>query len=132
MIIKPGFIGTLTNKYVYQNLPEGVLEKLKDKTPKTQKGNYKHKLHQLLTSEIGREDLRKTINSIETLASISEDKQEFERLEAKYRQQKELLYTGLSIKKPHTVDIDEEKKVKEDFDRKFKALLNLPPSEKDE
>ena len=40
MIIKPGFIGRLTNKYVYQNLPKGVLERLKEKTPKSEKGNY--------------------------------------------------------------------------------------------
>ena len=132
VIIKPGFIGRLTNKYVYQNLPQGVLEKLKEKTPKTQGGNYKHKLHQLLTTKVGREDLRKTINSIETLASVSEDKPEFEKLEAKYRQQKELLYTGLGIKRSHPVDTDEQERVKEDFDRKFKALLNVPPPKKDE
>jgi hypothetical protein len=133
VIIKPGFIGRLTNKYVYQNLPKGVLERLKEKTPKSEKGNYSRKLHQLLTTEIGREDLKKTINSIETLASISENKQEFEKLEMKYRQQKELLYTGLDTKRfPSIDDMDEKEKIKEDFDRKFKALLNIPPSGKDE
>lgn len=125
VIIKPGFIGRLTNKYVYQNLPRGVLEKLKEKTPKSEKGNYSWKLHQLLNTEIGREDLKKTINSIEALASASENKQEFEKLEARYRQQKELLYTNLGMR-------DEKEKIKEDFDRKFKALLNVPPLEKDE
>ena len=99
VIIKPGFIGRLTSKYVYGNLPKGVLGKLKEKTPKSEKGNWSRKLHQLLTTDIGREDLKKTINSIETLASISEDKQEFENLEAKYRQQKELLYTGLGVRR---------------------------------
>ena len=75
--------------------------------------------------------LKKTINSIETLASISEDKPEFEKLEAKYRQQKELLYTGLDTKKFYPVDTDEKERIKEDFDRKFKALSNVPPG-KDE
>ena len=57
-------------------------------------------------------------------------KQEFENFEVKYRQQKELLYTGLGISR--LVDMDEERKIKEDFDCKFKALLNVPPLEKDE
>jgi hypothetical protein len=41
MKIKPSFIGTLTNKLIYENMPEGsfVLPKLKEKTPKT-KGGY--------------------------------------------------------------------------------------------
>ena len=105
---------------------------MKEKTPKSERGNWSRKLHQLLTTEIGREDLRKTINSIETLASVSENKQEFEKLETKYRQQKELLYTDLGIESSHVTNIDEEKKVKEDFDRKFKALLSVPPPEKNE
>jgi hypothetical protein len=80
-------------------LPKGVLEKLKEKTPKTQGGNYKHKLHQLLTTEVGREDLRKTINSIETLASISEDKPEFEKLEAKLSSAKRITLYWIRYKK---------------------------------
>jgi len=131
VIIKPGFIGRLTNKYVYQNLPQGVLEKLKEKTPKSKKGNYSHKLHQLLTTEIGREDLKKTINSIETLLSISETKEEFEKLEAKYRQRKEFLYTGLGIRNEKRSSDEVKEKIKEDFDRKFKTLLSVPP-QKDE
>ncbi|CAI2195087.1 2772_t:CDS:2, partial [Funneliformis geosporum] len=38
-IARPGFIGTLTNKYIYGNLPRGILEKLKKETPKSEKGN---------------------------------------------------------------------------------------------
>lgn len=125
VMIKPGFIGKLTNKYIYGNLPKGVLEKLKEETPKSERGNWSRKLHQLLTTEIGREDLKKTINSIEALASVSENKKEFEKLEARYRQQKESLYASLNLK-------DKEEKIKEDFDRKFKALLSVPAPEKDE
>ena len=89
----------------------------------------------MLTTKIGREDLKKTINSIETLASVSENKEEFEKLEARYRQQKELLYASLGLKDEEhgtlAFDKDEEKKIKEDFDRKFKALLNVPLLGKD-
>jgi len=38
-IKSPGFVGTLTNKYIYGNLPRGVLEKLKKETPKSERGN---------------------------------------------------------------------------------------------
>ena len=56
---KPIFIGKLTKDYVYKNLPKGyfVFEKLKEKTPKTKSGNYKVRLHQSLTKEVGREAL---------------------------------------------------------------------------
>jgi P63C domain len=43
---RPPFIGTLTNKYVYNNLPEGLLEELKKKIPKTKEGKIKGRLHQ--------------------------------------------------------------------------------------
>ena len=38
---KPSFIGTLTNELVYKNLPKGtvILEKIKEKTPRTKGGN---------------------------------------------------------------------------------------------
>ncbi|MGB3149471.1 MAG: P63C domain-containing protein, partial [Maribacter sp.] len=60
---KPQFIGHLTNRYVYSNLPKGifVLDKLKSKTPKTEKGNFKYRLHQSLTENKGREALKKVL-----------------------------------------------------------------------
>lgn len=36
---KPSFIGKLTTKYIYEELPKGVVEKIKEKTGKTEKGN---------------------------------------------------------------------------------------------
>ena len=48
---------------------------------------------------MGREDLRKTINSIETLASISEDKPEFEKLEAKLSSAKRITLYWIRYKK---------------------------------
>lgn len=124
-IKRPGFIGTLTNKYVYGNLPKGILEKLKKETPRGKGGNFKHHLHRLLTTEVGKEDAKKTIYAIETLFSISENMEEFKKLEEKYRRQKELLYIDLGLA------IENEKEiVKEDFDKKFKALLSVPSSKR--
>jgi predicted ribosome quality control (RQC) complex YloA/Tae2 family protein len=79
----------------------------------------------LLTTEVGREDLRKTIYSIETLFSISGDMEEFKKLEEKYRRQKELLYADLNL-----VVKGEKEQIKEDFDKKFKALLKVPTPKK--
>lgn len=79
---KPQFIGHLTNKYVYSNFPAGtiVLQKLKSKTPRTKGGNRKYKFHQSLTKDKGREILKKTLYTVEALASISKNKKQFNRL----------------------------------------------------
>lgn len=88
---KPSFIGTLTNKYIYEQLPKGVLEKIKDNTPKTKKGNWKYKFHQSLTPEVGREHLKKQIIEVTTLMSISSDKTQFDSLfNSKYKQTSQL------------------------------------------
>lgn len=91
---KPSFLGHITNRFVYSNMPKGifVLEKLKGKTPKTKGGNYKYRLHQSLTKDVGREALKKVIYSIETLASISETKEQFIKLVAEKYGQKEIQF----------------------------------------
>src|SRR5690606_29470576 len=94
---KPQFIGHLTNKYIYSNLPKGifVLEKLKSQTPRTEGGNYKYRLHQSLTEDKGREALKKVLYSVEAIASISKDKRQFERLMNEKYGQKEIPFPGL-------------------------------------
>lgn len=77
---KPSFIGKLTNKYIYELLPKGVVDKIKEKTGKTEKGNWKYKWHQSLTPEIGREHLKKQIIEVTTLMSISQSKEQFDAL----------------------------------------------------
>ena len=88
---KPSFIGNLTNKYIYDQLPKGVVEKIKDNTPKTEKGNWKYKFHQSLTQEVGREHLKKQIIEVTTLMSVSLDKSQFDTLfTSKYKQSSQL------------------------------------------
>jgi hypothetical protein len=104
-----------------------VLEKLKEKTPKTKTGNYRYRFHQSLTPEAGREALKKVIYTVEAFASISETKIEFLRLmEERFRPQNILPSTESDI------NDGEKKQIKEDFDKKFKALLSVPKPEKDE
>lgn len=77
---KPSFIGKLTTKYIYEELPKGVVDKIREKTGKTERGNWKYKWHQSLTPDIGREHLKRQIIEVTTLMSVSQSKQQFEAL----------------------------------------------------
>jgi hypothetical protein len=77
---KPSFIGGITTKYVYDMLPDGVVEKIRETTPKTTKGHWKYKFHQSLTQKVGREHLKKQIIETTLLMSISNTKEEFQKL----------------------------------------------------
>ena len=125
---KPRFIGHLTNKFVYQNLPKGifVLEKLKEKTPKTISGNYCYRLHQSLTKEAGIEALKKVLYSVEALASVAKNKREFERLIEERYGQKEIPFTDLEevLKEDETDELSE-------FDKNLKKALDYNPKNRD-
>lgn len=124
---KPLFIGKLTNELVYKNLPKGtfVLDKLKKKTPKTSEGNYKYRLHQSLTKDIGREALIKVLHSVETLASISKDKRHFKKLMNEKYGQTEIQFDDLEDK-AETKKIDNPTP----FDKTLKGLLSVPAPKK--
>lgn len=77
---KPSFVGKLTNKYIYEQLPRGVVDKIKEQTGKTEKGNWRYKWHQSLTPEIGREHLKKQIIEVTALMSVSQSKDQFDAL----------------------------------------------------
>lgn len=77
---RPGFIGKLTRKYIYNRLPRGVVEKIREKTPRTESGNWRFRWHQSLTPEIGREHLKRQIIEVTTLMKASKTKEEFEDL----------------------------------------------------
>lgn len=77
---KPLRVGKITNELVYKQLPNGVLEALKEKTGKTENGNWQHKLHQSLTPDIGRQHLKNQIIEVTTLMSVSDTKEQFKQL----------------------------------------------------
>lgn len=112
-IKRPGFIGTLTNELVYKNMPKGtiVLERLKEKTPKTKGGNYRYRFHQSLTPEIGREELKRVIYTVEALASISQGREEFLDL----------------MKRKYSSSRDVEEVSKTDFEQRLRILASKPP-----
>jgi len=83
---KPGtskrtpYVGHLVNKYIYEQLPPGVLDDLKRRNPKTEKGYRAHKHFQFLTPETGNTHLDRQISTVTTLMRISNSKREFESL----------------------------------------------------
>lgn len=74
---RPGVVGSWTNKLIYDRLPAGVLEELKRKTPKNEKGKYTARLFQSLTPEIGHPELSAQIYKVLGIMRISEDWKSF-------------------------------------------------------
>jgi hypothetical protein len=76
-IKKPQYFGHLTNDIVYKRLAPGVLEELKNTTPKTPSGRHKYQLHRKLTPDIGHPKLREYLSSVTTIMKLSNDYGDF-------------------------------------------------------
>lgn len=78
---RPAIIGKITNEIVYEQLPEGVLEELRSKTPKSiSSGNRTKRFHQSLTQETGIPHLDRHITSLIVLMKACDTWNEFEKL----------------------------------------------------
>jgi hypothetical protein len=77
---RPSIIGTITNDIVYARLAPGVLEQLKVRTPKDEKGRRKHRFHQLLTPDIGHPKLQEHLVKAEVLMDAAPNWITFHRL----------------------------------------------------
>jgi len=77
---KTPLLGHITNDVVYERLPEGVIDKLRELNP-TQEDTKrrKHKHHQFLSAEVGQPDLRDHILQIIPIMKISKDWNAFKR-----------------------------------------------------
>lgn len=71
---RPQYVGKLTNQYIYDQLPDGVLEELKQKTPRNKK------LHQSLAESVGVPHLDKQLQKTIGLMQASDTWEEFEML----------------------------------------------------
>ena len=74
---RPGVIGIWTNTIIYNELPKGVLEELKHRTPKTEDGKFKARLHQSLTLDVGEPNLERQITKIIALFQVSDNMRQF-------------------------------------------------------
>jgi hypothetical protein len=77
---KTPYLGHITNDVVYDRLPPGVLDKLRELNPtdeETKRRKWKH--HQFLSPEVGQPDLRDHILQILPIMKISKDWNAFKR-----------------------------------------------------
>lgn len=74
------YVGVLVNKYIYEQLPPGVLDELRRLNPRRESGHRARRFHQFLTANTGNPHLDKQISTVTTLMRISDSKQEFEDL----------------------------------------------------
>ena len=63
---RPQFMGKLTNELIYEKLPDGVLQQLREKNPLTSGGYRKHRHHQFLTMDIGNPHLERHVAAVTT------------------------------------------------------------------
>lgn len=77
---KTPLLGHITNDVVYERLPAGVIEKLRELNPTIEETKRrKHKHHQFLSAEVGQPDLRDHILQIIPIMKISKDWNAFKR-----------------------------------------------------
>ena len=91
---RPQVIGKWTNTLVYEQLPKGVLKKLKEVTPKSKAGNYTARFFQSLTADIGDPHLTAQVNQVITLFMLSDNMKDmwnkFEKLKQRQAGQLEI------------------------------------------
>jgi hypothetical protein len=68
---RPSVIGHWTNNIIYKRLAPGVLEKLKELTPRAPSGGHKNKLFQRLTDDVGHPKLREHLAAVVMLMKYS-------------------------------------------------------------
>jgi hypothetical protein len=76
----PWEVAKITNRIVYEKLPAGVLDKLRELNPRSEKGHRKHKNFQLLTPNAGYIHLVKHLGHIEAIMERHKDGHWFDAL----------------------------------------------------
>jgi hypothetical protein len=126
---RPGVVGTWTNKIIYGQLPKGVLDELKAKTPKSASGNYTARFFQSLTADTGNPHLSAQLNQVIAIMRISDNWQQFlsnfnkmiDRKNGQYELRFEDLEPEPEIKTIKNPTI---------FDKTLQGLLSVPPEPK--
>lgn len=76
----PQYVGKIINKYIYDAMPAGVLDRLRELNPKNEHGNRSRKHHQHLADDVGVTHLEGQIQQVIALMKASDDKDQFDRL----------------------------------------------------
>ncbi len=111
---RPSVIGKWTNTLIYEQLPKGVLDELKKKTPVSESGNRTARYHQYLTTDLGEPNLTAQINQVVTIFQLSDNMAQmwaqFNKL--KQRQQGQLFLPFEFDDDGYTIEPKQEKKLK--------------------
>ncbi len=74
---RPSVIGTYTNDIVYQRLAPGVLDEIRARTPRDEKGRAKQHYHRWLTEEVGHPRLQEHIAAVIALMKAASTWRQF-------------------------------------------------------
>ncbi len=74
---RPGIVGTYTNELVYERLAPALVEELKKKNPRNERGSAKSRDHQWLTSDVGHPALSQHLHAIIGLMRASNSWEHF-------------------------------------------------------
>ena len=92
---RPALLGKFTNEFIYEQMPEGVLEELRTKNPSDDSGNRRTRHHQWLTQTIGVPHLDKHLVKIVTVMKLSDSLDDFKRMFAKIMEDDTLIDVSL-------------------------------------
>lgn len=76
---RPSLVGRLTNNMVYERLAPGVLDELKQQTPRNKRGQHVQHLHRRLTEDVGHPRLQEHLSAVIALMKISKNWDDFKR-----------------------------------------------------
>ncbi len=79
-VSRPRYVAKLTSELVYEKLPPGVLEELREKNPVVEGGRRRHRHHQFLTADVGNPHLQKQLVGVITLMKAATSRQAFRRM----------------------------------------------------
>lgn len=129
---RPGVIGTWTNKLIYDELPPGVKDELKNNVPISAAANKTARYHQFLTEDIGNPHLRSQLDQIMMLFRLSDNMEDmwYKFNKAKVRKNGQLELPFQFDKEGHTIEPIDEKKLSV-FDKKLKKALEYNPNKKE-
>jgi hypothetical protein len=92
----PQYVGKLTNRWVYDKLPPGVLDELRKRNPVISDSGARASCHhQLLSPTIGLPDLDKHLLQVLALMRASKDVEEFEVLLSSFMGHRKMLQTSM-------------------------------------
>ncbi len=129
---RPGVIGTWTNKIIYEQLPEGVLDELRKKTPKSESGNFTARLFQSLTPDTGHPHLSAQLNQVIAIMRVSDNWQHFIQNFNKMLDRKNAHLQLKSEDLEYNPNNDKKQDNTSTFDKQLKGLLNVLPPKKDD